>query len=1066
MEQEHLIADSGLQFYSQEVVFNPSSSIETSDGRPLVYHFLKKSVTDEITGVDEVSFDFLCQSGNTLIPLDELLHPQFESECQMELNPSGRVLINESGLPVVKKDANTTLYSTYASSGDKSVFHISSFDSLLLSESATSIDRIPAFKLLLDKWLPVPMFEQEKDGFSKQGPNSWCRLKIQKIESLLNGDQKFRFIWAFDTDQGDLLSDERPCFDYGGPKRKTFSLCNRAECVKQFLFSSVNNGFSNAAEYIIGLLDRTGNANMEDKLKYLGYYSYLINVVRLLGSPVIELHCNPENSVDVSLVLDIGNSRTCGVVFENGDFTMGRSLVLRNLSKPWITYDSSFDMRLTFRKADFGSDIGTEDNTLFNWYSIIRVGEEAQDLIYSARNNDGIESLDTNYSSPKRYLWDKKPYFGKWDYLITEDDPTGVRASGSLFMKNLTTWFDETGNYTGHKTPGADAKKYSRSSLMTFAFVEIFQQAFMYVNSLEYRKHSGRIDCPRRLKTIVITAPTAMPNSEQVTLRKSAADAFAVLRQIHTYWPEATIVPDSEGVSTKSKYDYDAVREWCYDEATASHFVYLYAEINQKYSGEIQKFIEAKGHIRPELAKQGYDKKALTLASIDIGAGTTDLMICAYKYAGDTTSKIQPVPLFWDSFYLAGDDIVRQIIQKFVIDGDDTLASNVGNVTSILKTRLRTMDNEEILALPVVQKNRAFGILADNVIHSVDEKERFLHIDVLASNMIENYFGVDAAGMNFKDKEYRLDFNTQISIPIAHFFMELLRLRRPARVYTYNEIFPKNKPTEHLLRHFENHFGFKIEDVEWRYNPDQLSIVISKTIEPMMRQLSIILDAYHVDALILAGRPMSLDAVTDLFIKYYPVSPDRLVRLNQYHVGRWYPLATDKGYFVDQKSVVAVGAMVAYLASTKGFSGLSIDLKDIAAAMHSTANYMGLYNPDNYKVNNSLLSPTQNRAQVTLDTFPAYIGCKQLNSPEYHARPIYAIRNNSAISPIKVRIARDFAENRELITIEEVTDVYGNPVDMKDIEITAQSIAEVTLGGSNTQSVFWMDNGAFKFLEA
>lgn len=333
--------------------------------------------------------------------------------------------------------------------------------------------------------------------------------------------------------------------------------------------------------------------------------------------------------------------------------------------------------------------------------------------------------------------------------------------------------------------------------------------------------------------------------------------------------------------------------------------------------------------------------------------------------------------------------------------------------------------------------------------------------------MIANYFGVDAAGMNYKDKVCRLDFNTQVSVPIAQFFLEQLRLNRPLRLYSYDDIFRSDKPSDYLLRHFEKHFGFRLEDMEWKYDPSRLSMTVAKTLEPLMRQLSIILNAYHVDTLILAGRPASLDPVTDLFIKYYPVSPDRLVRLNRYHVGRWYPLATDKGYFVDQKSVVAVGAMVAHLASTSGISSFAVDMSALASGMHSTSNYIGLYNPDNFKVNQILLSPSVNRVQVSIDTFPAFLGCKQLDVKEYHARPIYSIENYTGVSPLMLTLSRNYRDNRELLELEEVCDCQKESLLLSNIELVPQSMATTPDELSNQeQTVFWMDNGAFRFLDA
>ena len=920
----------------------------------------------------------------------------------------------------------------------------------------------------------MPMFEQEVDGYSKRCPTGWCRIKLERLDKRKDGIELLRVIWAFDTDLGDSLEDIRPVFELNGPTSKSFSLCNVMESLSDFLFveDMLNDGlgFSSAAEYITELLDISGNPTVLQKLKILSYYIYFINFIRFSCPMEIVLHHRPANVIDVDMVLDIGNSRTCGVLFEDGSFRKAKMLNIRDLSRPWITYDNSFDMRVAFRKADFGSEIRNSDRSLFAWSSILRVGEEARHLMYSSRENDGIEELTTNYSSPKRYLWDDKPFAGKWDFVIREDDPTSVKAGASVFVSGLSSWFDRNGVFTGEKHPGSDGNKYSRGSLMTFAFLEIFQQAYMFINSIEYRAGRtgfGKIDCQRRLRNIIITVPTAMPNSEQVALRKCAKDANEVLSRIRTYWTGARIIPDAADIKDNGVDDISR-RDWIYDEATASHFVYLFAEINEKYNGEVEKFINAKGHVRSDDMEGADEKKSLTLASIDIGAGTTDLMICSYSLKSGSSSQLSPKPLFWDSFYVAGDDVMKKIIQELVIDGDDVSTSdNVGSISSILNRKLRNMTNEQIAQMPIMDKSRAFRLLYDNVRSAVDVDDRNRHIGKLAGNIVANYFGVDASSMNYKDKTCRLDFNTQVSVPIAQMFLEQLRLQHPARLFSYEEVFRANKPTAYLLKHFEEHFGFRLEDIEWRFDPDKVAVLVSKTLEPLMKQLSIILNAYSVDTLILAGRPASLDALTDLFIKFYPVSPDRLVRLNEYHVGRWYPLATDQGYFVDQKSVVAVGAMVGYMASTVGFSGLSLNMDTLADEMHSTANYIGVYNPDNFKVNQAILSPTMGRAQVTIDTFPAFLGCKQLNVQEYHARPLYAIYNETGKSPLKLTFIRDYRENRETIEIEEAYDRNGDEVNTLEIELTPQSLAESLSGSSSReQTMFWMDNGAFKFLDA
>lgn len=1077
---EHLIANSGLQFICTEVELNPSISPELGNGKPLGYHFMIRNERDELTDIEETKFDVLCQNGSELIPLKDLMDPR--AVHVLEKLPTGRININDSGLPVIMKGATLpSLCQKLQLSGSEDVFRVSSLNSFEVNISSHASDKVSAYEQILGKWLPVPMFEKEVDGYSKRCPTGWCRVKLERLDRKTNGSELLRVIWAFDTDLGDPQKDIRPVFEFNVTS-KSFSICNVMGPLSNFLFKEdmqsveenmLNDGvsFSPVAKYIIELLDVAGNATLLQKLKILSYYIYFINFLRLTCSMEVELHHRPANVIDVDMVLDIGNSRTCGVLFEDGSFRKAKMLQIRDLSRPWITYDNSFDMRVAFRKADFGSEIRISgDQTLFSWPSILRVGEEARYLMYSSRENDGIEELTTNYSSPKRYLWDDKPFAGKWDFVISENDPTSVKESGSVYVNGLSSWFDKDGSYTGDKHHNSDGNKYSRRSLMTFAFLEIFQQAYMFMNSIDYRAGKtglGKIDCRRRIRNIIITVPTAMPNSEQVVLRQCAKNANEVLSHLKSYWTGAKVVPDPEDIKESGSVE-KTNREWIYDEATASHFVYLYAELNEKYNGEIERFINAKGHVRPEDTEEGVGKKSLTLASIDIGAGTTDLMICSYSLKSESSAQLCPKPLFWDSFYVAGDDIMKKIIQEMIIDGDDVSTSdNVGSLSSILNRKLRGMTNEQIAQMPIMSKSRAFRYLFDNVQSAVDEDERSKHLSKLAGNVVANYFGVDASSMNYKDKTCRLDFNTQVSVPIAQMFLEQLRLQHPARLFSYDEIFKTNKPTSYLLKHFENHFGFRLEDVEWRYEPEKVALLVSKTLEPLMKQLSIILNAYGVDTLILAGRPASLDALTDLFIKFYPVSPDRLVRLNEYHVGRWYPLATDQGYFVDQKSVVAVGAMVGYMASTIGFQGLSLNMDTLSKDMHSTASYIGIYNPDNFKVNKVLLSPKVGRKTVTIDTFPAFLGCKQLDVQEYHARPLYAIYNDTGKSPLTLVLTRDYRESRETIEIEEAYDRNGDPVRTSEIELTPQSLAEtLSCSTSQEQTMFWMDNGAFKFLDA
>jgi len=1061
---EHLIANSGLQFIIQDVEFNPTSQFLLSNGKPLRYSFLDKVVVDPIFGSQDSFFDFVCPDGQGqhYIQLEELINV----EDSLERLPSGRLYLDESGLPRLVDGIDLKFYTTIpVNSGD--VYSINNLESLKVNVSKYSMEKVCAFSMLLDKWLPMPMFTQEIDGANSFYPTGWCRLKISLLSSDKAGNSKYRFVWAVDTNLAeDDLSTERPVFYDTDSDSKIYSLCNRADLLFKFLFREESNEegelkrvCSNVAEYVAQLLGVDMSTPKPQQFKFIAYYIYLLNIIRLVSKLEITLHKKSDEKTDipVDMVLDIGNSRTCGVLFENGKFTSGKVLELRDLTYPWVTYASSFDMRVVFRNADFGKDIITEDESLFAWKSLLRVGKEAQHLIYSSLEQTGLSQKTTNYSSPKRYLWDNKQFSGKWEYLISKDDPLNVQVSDSIFVPGLTKQFDSDGSLIINGLPSYSQEcKYSRSSLMTFVFIEIFHHAMMQINSASYREAHGNKDCKRYLRNLIITAPTAMPNAEQMKLRQCAIDGCTALKKVYPGFRDINIIPTPESIAIRNEYDEEGVSSWTYDEATASQLVYLYAEIDQKYSGEVDRFIDAKGHVRKELAELGYDKKALTIGSIDIGAGTTDMMICAYENTGSGFPQLKPIPLFWDSFYLAGDDILKNIILRVIIEGKSESSINVGSIYSVLETRLLRMSNEELSNLSSVNKNTAFSLLMSDIQHAATAEERVDKIKRYADNLVKDYFGADAAGMDYKDRQCRADFNIQVSMPIAQMMLELLRLNRPSKVYTFDDIFQSNRPASYLLDHFADHFGFRLEEMEWRYNPVDISAQVRATMEPLMKQLSIILHSYDVDLLILSGRPSSLNPITELFIKYYPVSPDRLIRLNEYQVGSWYPLANPDGYFYDQKSVVAVGAMVGYMASSSnGFRGMSMDFSELIKKMKSTANYMGFYNSERYQVAESLITPKKGSVSCNIASFPSYIGCKQLDAPVYQARPIYAIYNNSGKAPLLIQLARDYSENREKLVIEEVMDSQGNKVDSSLVELVQQSIADER---------FWLDDGVFKFL--
>lgn len=1083
-----LIANTGIQFLTTDFEIKAEESFVDKEGNflcplsikdengydmPLVFHE-SYNVLDDIWTL-EMAVNF---SGGQIVRLDELRNHRpipylytnsLGVECLVDENK-----IDFSELDVIEEE---NCYSDYCFAGSITE---------RLTKGSCPLDAIE------NQWLPMPMFEKDSSGNSIFGPTGWCRMKLVPISRIKNV-RRYHLIWAFDTASitnsekfipKNAISVLKPVF-YEGEAEMKFSIGNNLSSYFDF-FSSKPFDCDWVDEYVATLIhgskENTELISAEGEVshfRYIAYYITIISYLQKIGlTPEVTLYTGDETPRMVDLVLDIGNSRTCGVLFENSDFTKVDMLQLQDMSEPWKVYKKPFDMRLAFHKCKFG-EMDTPEQ--FKWKSVLRVGDEAIKLIYRSRSKNGVAQRSTNYSSPKRYLWDSKPFKESWEFISFEENEY-YSLNRNIDITGLTLQFDSDGTLLKTK----DAKlgtSFSRRSLMTFVMVELFQQARVQINSQSYREKFGDINIPRQLRRIIVTSPTAMPKEEQIILRQCAEEAYVAMMRCNDdvfcvnpepYNPDEwkgkiQIIPSVKDLMTpvNGPMQHRVKTEWGYDEATCCQLVYLYAEVAQRYLNHCEDFFNLYGHVRKEFLEEDYNRKSLTIGSIDIGAGTTDLMICAYKYDEKGVCKLTPKPLFWDSFYYAGDDILEEIVRAVIIEGQN---KNVGHLyegpifNAVCSTYMQLNDDDFIEALNLKGK-----ISLNNLSDSEKTEIKFLYAARETSERIHNFFGKDKALMDYKDRVMRHDFNVQISVPMGLKMMDMLRLGRNSTRLNYEDFFNELQPASFILEHFNKHFSivkngetlvdFDFKKIIWNFNSEELSKIVIAKIEPLMKQLAIVLNTYNCDIVLLAGKPTSLTSITDLFLKYYPTSPNRLIRLNDYRVGEWYPFADGLGYFKDQKSLVAVGAMIGYLSANGGIDGFHMDMTHLKKDMVSTANFMGLYNSVNQKIVEASLTPDQNTTTFEVHGFPLFIGCKQLVSQFYQARPLYAINLADDVDlhtvslPLKVSIVRNYSQEKETLKIVSAIDALGKPFSISKLRFGVQSLA--------SDGSYWLDKGEF-----
>jgi hypothetical protein len=905
-------------------------------------------------------------------------------------------------------------------------------------------------KSYLDKfeneWLPLPFFRLNAAGFTEFGPVNWSRFKLVSAQNQPNNQavKEYAMVIAFDTRTLYTAEDfETPFFANDYEKAKKYALCRDEFYLLDFCSKSSNCEWID--NYILQLVHPEAssivNVTRMPRYRYLAGYIFLLNYIRQLKAlPEITLFRDRNISpVNVDLSIDIGNSRTFAALFDNGDFTKVQQLCLQDFTEltdedgKLNRHSEPFDMRLIFRKVNFGS-FGIPGSKQFIFPGFVRLGVEANRLLHRTVNgNNGMERI-TSFSSPKRYLWDVRRQKAEWEFAQLPGE-----VAMPIWIDGISGWLNPDGSFN-EKGEGGQTASYSRQSLMTFAFLEILAQSRMQINSYEYRHICDNEANIRQLRKIIITCPTAMSHLEQLALRRSAETACLLLEKFEEWQsnaapqyalqPSITVTPSVTGIANRN--------EWTYDEATCSQFLFLYAETSCRYKNDVNAYFELYGKARKDLGN--YKGKALTIGSVDIGAGTTDVMICSYK----NENSLVPVPLFWDSFYLAGDDLVKEIIRQIIIEGPNAL----------IYRRLIAIDRA-----------------------------------AEAATLIFKYFGENHNNQTATDRRMRNDFNLQISLRIVGYLLELLRQNADSRDVTMEEIFSDNPPSVHITEHFSQSFGFDFMSQTLHYDKKLLTAIVEKTFSPLAGKISSVLAYCQCDFVLLLGRPSALKPVEDLFLRYYPVSPNRIVSLNSYRVGRWYPFQDGNGYFKNQKSIVATGAMIGNIASTMGsYNGFSLNLDILKSTLQPTTDYFGLATDVADEIETPFITPYINAASIEVQRLPVRLGARQWNSASYPARKLYkldidrdsieqrirelypelnvneiqTLTDNEIVRikkamPLKFRIVRDnFKEDRETLRIDSIEDREHNDLRIRDFILQIQSLSET--------DDCWLDTGEFNNL--
>ena len=947
-----------------------------------------------------------------------------------------------------------------------------------------SVRPLAALEPFLEKWVPVPVLRMKNQrGPSGEerfdaGPSSWSRMRVVELETPdPDTGHTHRVQLALDTN---LIAQNQP-EQYLAPevadaeKPRDFRLVSDPQHMDWFLRRLETGEDGSVIDLQLWVSDwlkelfmsfkraeRPGRQVLEENLPHrfehwARYLAYLALVEKAVSPPKIRFvntvaERDAVTPVSVDLVLDIGNSRTCGILIEQFpgearvDLARSFPLEIRDLSRPELMYSGLFESRVEFSELRFGDERFASRSgrrNSFLWPSFVRLGPEAVRLV---QGEEGTETL-SGISSPKRYLWDDAAVSQDWRFH-NHADPNNLPKAVRAAMRHLNEAGDvlEQLKYdvkhrlrrpgTASTTP-AIRPQFSRSSLYGFMLAEIIAHALIQVNDPASRARRPQSDLPRRLNRIILSLPTATSMQEQAIMRSRTAGALQLV------WAMLGL---NEGDSTISRRP-ELTIEW--DEASCTQLVYLYSELTQKFEGRIETFLTLKGS-RRHVEGQPAPEPTLRLASIDIGGGTTDLMITTYR--GEANRVLHPEQTFREGFRVAGDDLVHRVISAIVIPRlQDSIEQGGGRYVGEKMRELFGGDRGG-QDQQVVQRRRQFSVrvlipLAEAILAASESSEEFDRIDLSPANIL----GIDMPAEDATEEE-REEFAP----------METLQYLEKAAAEC-------------------GAAGWRLGEMVLTTSREDVDAISREVFQKVLSNMGEVIDHLGCDIVLLTGRPSRLPAVRSILEEMMVVPPHRLISMHRYKTGRWYPFRDPVSQRIgDPKSTVAVGGMLIALSESR-IPNFKVTTQ--AFQMRSTARFIGEMDRNGQILDERILfreidldSKAKPGDQIaTLRMFsPVHIGARQLDLERWTTTPLFRLDfgNTNAQqrpSPIEVTLERDEADDdddatsvarlrqeslREAFRIAELVDGDGDAMKPTDVTLKLQ-----TLG---FEDEYWIDTGVYR----
>ncbi len=853
-----------------------------------------------------------------------------------------------------------------------------------------------------------------------------------------------------------------------------------------------------AGDFLLLAVDTTVGPNDPDAVGYFAkidsfggdFYQNLTGLLDLRGEPLQELPAvefviRPATAEggepkEVHLVVDFGNSRTGALLVEfRGDSAQEPLMIPLRLMNRYLPDDPEVGTELepetsqwwfssrscwctppylppqklertVYREQKVRGTFGTKVKTVpvsvvssprtFEDYSMVRMGAES-DALAGMIDTEG--EVRIGLSSPKRYLWahDESWLEGaNWfmadpfDRYDPEHQATHVTPLKGPLLRFLPE-DDSVDDLTPIYEEAPIKPRHAPRVLMVGALYELLEQAFVYANSVAYRRLTA-IQRMRVIKSLTLTYPSGMIAVEREQLRKQAVKAVSIFMQ--TLGKNQPCTPEVE---------------LKLDEASAVQLTYMWSEI-RKLGRHAKMWFSLMGRTptvpepetaapepeptrpsaRPGLSgrsigkvrqrrirtESAEDKGAeVRIACIDIGGGTSDLMIAKYTCSdAPGGSVVHGETLHRDGISMAGDHLVKRLLERVIVP-------QFAEVVGLDPSDAETLFGREIPA------NRAFRAKR---IHWINR----LFVPLAGAYLQHAVDGVIDA-ISHTDPEI-------VSPEVVQSLQdEINRIWGPGR-YSVRQ------------------------DLALEYNAEEFEDIADEVFGDLLFDFCESIVEHQADVVLLAGQPTKIGYLQQLVETYLPLPKSRIISMYGRYAGAWYPyqFPQSPGIIADPKSTVAVGAAIEFSARHGMLSQIRFELADLAA-QHSY--YWGVMTASQIYEKKILFAhasdePGKSSGQrIELDVASQYllIGRKRRSHDNAQASPVYLL---------KVLRGKQLGEIRLQASLERERNEHGEET-LQLVQVEGEVDNERAVQGQNVlfdwhtlaDEQYYLDTGGLDKLE-